>query len=82
MFIDIAIKAFSYWYEEVKADKYCDPLQVFERMMANEERISNELSLKFDQVILDALMYADVGLTKVFLFICIAIVQCSLMTGM
>lgn len=33
--------------------------------MAVEERISSELSLKFDQVILDTLMYSDVELTKV-----------------
>ena len=32
--------------------------------MSSEESISAELSLKFDQVLLDTLMYSDVDLTK------------------
>jgi hypothetical protein len=62
--LDVAIKAFAYWNIEVKNDQVCDPLAVFERLMVEEERISSELSITFDNVLLDTLMYSDVEVTK------------------
>lgn len=64
-FLDVAIKAFSFWSEEAKADQYCDPLSTYEKMMAEEKAISPELSSKLDHVLLDTIMYSDMELTKV-----------------
>ena len=62
--MDLAIKAFSIWCKEIKNNQKCDAVDIYNRMLSSEERISADLSSQFDNVILDVMMYSDTDITQ------------------
>ncbi len=60
---ELGIQAFSHWCKAIKNKQSCDPVEAFHRALASEERLSSELSFKFDSVLLDAMMYSDKKIT-------------------
>lgn len=59
----MGIQAFSQWCKAIKNKQNCDPVQTFHKALASEERLSSELSVKFDSVLLDAMMYSEKSIT-------------------
>eukprot|EP01031_Cornospumella_fuschlensis_P034622 gene34622-41926_t len=62
--LDLCVKAFSTWCDEVKKKKISDPVAMLNRMLASEESITSELPAKFETVLLDVVMYSDTNLTQ------------------
>eukprot|EP01039_Chlorochromonas_danica_P008105 gene8101-8940_t len=62
--LDLAVKAFSQWCDEIKKKKKSDPVAILNKMLNSEESITTELSSKFDSVLLDVVMYSDTSLTQ------------------
>ena len=63
-YLDLCVRAFSTWCDEVKRKKISDPTIILNRMLASEESITSELSTKFETVLLDVVMYSDTNLTQ------------------
>lgn len=61
--LDLGLKAFSQWSAAVKNQQNCDPVEIFQKALISEERLSSELSHKFEAVLLDAIMFADKDIT-------------------
>jgi hypothetical protein len=64
VWVDLAVKAFSQWCDEVKKKKNSEPVAVLNKMLSSEESITSEFSSKFDSVLLDVVMYSDANLTQ------------------
>lgn len=47
----------------IRNNQNCNPIETFQREMASEEKLSAQLSQRFDAVLLDLLMYSDANIT-------------------
>ncbi len=57
------MQAFDNWCTALKNKQHCNAVDIFQRALSSEERISSELSKRFDAVLLDLLMYSDTNIT-------------------